>query len=204
MRVVICVPTGEMMFTGFFKSFFGLYERLKNDADIDPIIEETSMKPLETARNGLVYRALEHEPDYLLWLDSDQHFSYDLFHKLLRHDKDIVSGLYFQKVMPYKPNALLKKKGGYTHIPTWDGSLTEVDAVGMGAVLIKAKVFKDIEAPWFKFHFNDIGQINVSEDVYFCEKAKEKGYRVHVDTSAIVRHIGGDGIGAENYKIHNK
>jgi hypothetical protein len=40
-----------------------------------------------------------------------------------------------------------------------------------------------MKRPWFKF-----GEF--SEDYTFCLKAKEIGYKIKVDTSVIVKHVG--------------
>jgi GT2 family glycosyltransferase len=62
--------------------------------------------------------------------------------------------------------------------------LIEVDAVGTGIMLIRKKVFKELPEPWFYFK-NDF-----SEDIMFCKEAKKAGYKIYVDTTLSVGHVG--------------
>ena len=47
--------------------------------------------------------------DFIMWIDSDQVFSVNSFISLLKHDKDVVSGLY-----------LMKNGQQYTAVRNWD------------------------------------------------------------------------------------
>ena len=77
----------------------------------------------------------------------------------------------------------------------WDEAtqvLQEVDAVGMGVMLIKAQVFKALPQPWFQIGYAPkIGEF-VGEDIYFCKLAQRHGFKVMINNSvsAEVRHIG--------------
>ena len=62
--------------------------------------------------------------------------------------------------------------------------LLEVDAVGTGVMLIRSSVFKDIGKPYFYY------EENRSEDIMFCQKCREKGIRIYVDTTIGCGHIG--------------
>ena len=50
------------------------------------VIKGTKQKPF----NGMDY-------DFIMWIDSDQVFSVEAFTNLLRHNKDVVSGMYLMK-----------------------------------------------------------------------------------------------------------
>ena len=73
----------------------------------------------------------------------------------------------------------------YKHYPLmWPPTmLCEVDAVGFGALLMKMDVLDGMEFPWFKF--DDCG-----EDIYFCVRAKEHGFKVWLDPTYVLGHIG--------------
>jgi hypothetical protein len=49
-------------------------------------------------------------------------------------------------------------------------------------MLIKNKVFDAIPRPWFHW-----GQ-DESDDVFFCRRARDHGFKVHVDTHTIMGH----------------
>jgi len=71
-----------------------------------------------------------------------------------------------------------------------DGDLVEVDACGMGCMLIKKSVFEKLEEPYFQYTPRSKTSLQKGEDYYFCEKAKDAGFKIFCDTSVICGHIG--------------
>lgn len=62
--------------------------------------------------------------------------------------------------------------------------------MGFGCALIKHQVFADIGYPQFQY-FSAIDHANTfSEDLDFCRKAKNKGFKIYADTSIICEHHG--------------
>lgn len=128
--------------------------------------------------------------DYLFAVDSDITFKPDALKRLLAHDKAIVSGLYIQR-KPGQHILELYKNG--RNIPYNDIKglgLIEVDSCGFGCVLIHSSVFKDMGYPQFVYRSAINHENTVSEDTYFCLKAKGIGYRVFADTTILCEHIG--------------
>lgn len=127
--------------------------------------------------------------DYLFAVDHDMVFGRDTLKKLLAHDKDVVSGVYRQRL----ENQILEVyDSSYRNWPAsnLDGRLHEVGAVGFGCVLVKKHVLGAIGYPQFVYH-QALEHINtVSEDVDFCRKARSKGFRIWADTSILCDHIG--------------
>ena len=133
--------------------------------------------------------------DYLFAVDSDMAFAPDTLAKLLAHDRDMVSGLYIQRIPGrhtlevYEPN----DQGGVTHIPyekIRGQGLVEIASCGFGCVLVKGEVFKAIPYPHFVYH-SAINHANtVSEDIDFCNKARARGFKMFADTTILCRHIG--------------
>jgi len=204
MKVSILTPMTDLIPQAFFNSYLSLFWRLTWDADIEVDFQTTAMKPIEISRNELVKRALEVNPDYILFLDADHSFESNLFYRLYEKQKDIVSALTFQKVRPFYPHARIKnKQGKFELLKKWEkNELLKIDGVGMACILLKADVFRKIPEPWFEFITNDTdrkGKLEYGEDIWFCKKLEEKGYDIWLDTSTIVRHIGGDGVGLESY-----
>ena len=83
--------------------------------------------------------------------------------------------------------------GGVTHVP-WDSikgqGLVPIDGCGFGCVLVKKSVFVAIEYPHFVYKSAIDHAHTISEDVYFCMKARENGKELWCDTSVICDHIG--------------
>lgn len=146
------------------------------------------------ARNKLAAQAVKFGADYVLWLDSDMVFEPDMFKQLMEHmkDKDIVSGLYFRRAKPFTP-VIFSKLEITDEKTTWEGyddypenSVFEVEGIGFGCVLLKTSVLIDI-ASNFKTWFAPIG--GVGEDLSFCARARELGYKIWLDSSIKCGHV---------------
>jgi len=145
--------------------------------------------PIDLARNKIVeYFLIDHpETSHLLFWDLDTIPPWDGLYRLWKWDLPIVSGLYHQKIEPFYP-LLMKRHAqsgtGFFSLIRWtDGELYEVDATGMGFVLIKREVFQQVDPPWFAF-------TDISEDFEFIQKAQKKGIKSYVDTSVKCKHLG--------------
>jgi len=144
------------------------------------------------ARNTIVDIAQQQGCDYLMFLDTDQTFPPDTIFKLLKHQKDICSGLYFERYAPYRP--VIRKShpsGGYSLADYTQGDLIEVDATGGGCLLINMEVFERLEKPYFDYRIEKSGikETFFSEDLVFCEKVRAAGYKIHVDTTVRCGHL---------------
>lgn len=141
---------------------------------------------IHEARNKLVEAFLRiKRAEYFLFIDGDMTFPRYALEKLLADDKDIVTGLYVGRREPHRLIARVKVKNTFQDPEIKEG-LIEVDGVGMGFCLIKRKVFEAMSYPWFEY---DMKQ-KISSDIQFCLKAKEKGFRVFVDTDVRFGHVG--------------
>lgn len=189
-KILIAIPTAKYIEPDTFKSIYDLHV---------PDGYETTFQyfygyNIDQVRN-LIADWVVKGYDYLFSVDSDIAFSPDTLSKLLSHDKDIVSGLYVQRkpgrhiLEIYEKNHL----GGVTNIPyekIKGRGLVSIDGCGFGCVLVKQQVIRDIGYPQFVYK-SAIEHINtISEDVYFCRKALEKGFKIFADTSIKCRHIG--------------
>lgn len=142
------------------------------------------------AENQLVQDFLN-IPDltHLFLTESDMILPHDIIPKLLTHDKDIVSGIYFLRTRRpewsgqpclYKRVVIdPSKQGEYgqnpIHIfPTME--LFKADCAGLGCVLIKRHVFEKLTYPWF-----DLNATKYGSDMYFYKHAKDAGFQLWVD-----------------------
>lgn len=149
--------------------------------------------PVEAARNMLTAGALRDIPDltHLLFIDDDMVFNDDAFERLLSHDLPIVGGLCHNRRPPYMPILMREYNGGYTFVYDYDreideNGLIEVDATGAAFLLVKREVFEKIAATGEDpFAIRGPG-----EDISFCLRAKEQGYKIYVDTTVEIGHVG--------------
>jgi hypothetical protein len=156
------------------------------------------------ARERLAESALKIGADYLFMVDDDMLAPADLFYRLAAHDKDIVAALAFTRNPDHKP-VIYETIEGYDQSAHESYGLTrfvmnyprntlvECDAVGFGAVLIKTEVLRKVPKPWF------FGMAQTGEDITLCIKAKKVGFRVWMDTSIKLGHLGDATVITEEY-----
>lgn len=146
------------------------------------------------ARERLAEYAVNGKFNYLFMVDDDMLVPNDLFEKLVRHDVDIVAPLAFTRNAPHKP-VLYNLDSGYDPIggeyyrnysvPYYPkDELVRCDAVGFGAVLIKTSALKAIPKKWF------MTTSGAGEDIHFCHLAGKHGFKIHMDTSVKLTHLG--------------
>ena len=148
------------------------------------------------SRNDLAKQAMKFECDYILWLDSDMVFPPEtLKHLLKRLDEtgaDLISGLYFRRVAPFTPVAFseLEIKEDIATWRDYTGELSgvhDIAGVGFGCVLMKTDMLLDMAATFGDF-FGPIGKLG--EDLSFCWRARQLGYKLMLDTDLKLGHVG--------------
>jgi len=141
---------------------------------------------IDVLRNGIVKLAQSAGCSHLLMFDTDMIYEVDTVKKLLDCDKDIVGALCFKRSPPFNPFMIKDGKG----IEEWeDGSLVEVDRTGTGCLMIKMQVFDDIPSPYFQTLIDNDGMVTLGEDYNFCDKAREAGYEIYVNTNVQAEHL---------------
>lgn len=186
-KLAVAVPlTSDFAHSAFMHSFFCLTR------PFDSIyIPAQAYGPLDLIRNSITETALNQGATHLIMCDTDQVYPKDTIVKLLKHDLDVVGGKVHRRTPPYDP---ILMRGEYPHYKTvpeeeWkDEQLVEVDATGTGCLLFKTHVFRDIEPPWFKFWW-DKEDGAIGEDIHFCGKLREAGFKIFVDCSVKIGHI---------------
>jgi hypothetical protein len=162
----------------------------------------TERTVVDWARNQLAREALQREDPlegklytHFLWVDSDMVFEPDMACQLARYNVDMVSVVYYCRSGPALPliyvkleDDKLKSNPNYKYMmnPLLDipPVLCEVDAFGFGSCLISRKVFERTPEPWFTIDYR------AGEDIAFCVKVKEHGFKIMCDGAYIVGHQG--------------
>lgn len=159
------------------------------------------------ARERLCEAALASEVDYLFMVDDDMLVDPDIFYKLVKHDKDICAALAFTRNPDHKPvifetvegyDRSVGKSYGRTRFAVNypRNQLVECDAVGFGAVVIKANVIRKMKESGQTWFF---GMEQTGEDVSFCIKARKLGFSVWMDTSVKTGHLADPTVITEEY-----
>jgi len=199
MKLGICVPMSHMIPAGFLINFINrLLELHMNGRNYEVRLYMQEGTVIDAARNKLVDQALDEGCDYIMFIDADMILPENAIDNLINMNLDIVSGLYFTKGRPYLPVARIKdedKDISHRYLEDFEiGKVMKVAGTGFGCILIKAEVFKSIKYPYFKFEWKEINgkQVQLAEDLYFCDKAKAAGYDTYLNTGIVCGHIGGE------------
>lgn len=187
-KVLIGYTTNEYGRRADFHDFLNLLIKPDNTFLL-PCHERSPAK----ARNVLIDAAIDNGCTHILIIDDDHTFEPDALVRLLAHDKDIVSGLYFSKPYPHVPVIfdvdaedgscfpiyLLKGKRG----------LIPMVASGFGFLLIKTSIFKKLEKPYVR-----LGELNSEEwcdDMGFFNRVRKAGITdIWCDLDCKIGHIG--------------
>ena len=163
---------------------------------------------VDAMRNEAVNRCMKGQYDYLIMFDADMVYPKDVVQRLIAHDKDVVNGVYYWKVLKqtkegpkaYAPHVYLKRKqdmfdeGTDMHrydpidINRIEQDLVEVDALGGGGMCIKRHVLEKIGPPYFSCQWEDSSWIS-GEDMRFCKSAKDNGFKVWCDLTLQFGHL---------------
>ena len=138
-------------------------------------------------RNNIVRQALDQGSEWVLFLDDDHAFGPDLLLRLLAHDQPIVASLYMGRARPFAPIAYGEKQDDGTYLPIQlpglpESGLLAVVAAGTGGMLIRSEIFRAVGEPWCEHG-------RASEDLIFCDKAREAGFPIYLDLATHLGHL---------------
>lgn len=172
---------------------------------------------IDRARVSLGKGFLKTECDYMLCIDGDTlGYTPELLDYFVLQNKSIISALYFSKTYPYKPVIFSQPEGygtSFYRIHGWpEGKMIEVGGTGLGFMLIKRKVIEKvgvgalmpapIPVPKYEPSKMGTGNINwIGGDLGFCQEARKAGFKVWVDTSRVVLHLGVVSVGREHWEM---
>lgn len=196
-KILICVPSGDMVASGFAQSLAMLQ---KGGHETAIMFQVGSL--IYDARNRLAKEAIKLGAEWTMWFDSDMIFKPDTMLRLLEHKAPIVSGAYFRRSPPYHLVAFDKcdaDKREWTDLklPT---ETVKCGGVGFGCVLVKTNVLFEVAAKfgtWFE-PMNGFG-----EDLSFCWRARDCGYDILLDPSITCGHVGHIVVNEDFYKAYS-
>jgi GT2 family glycosyltransferase len=164
---------------GFVKSMLSV-------KDYEWIVNEGPSIPMN--RNAVFERARFEKQD-LLFIDSDMVFTQEDVKKMeeLLKTHDIVSGVC---VMSWKgnPPAIFKKIDGGFRSCDIEKELFEIDACGAAFLGISNKVINFLVEPFEPIVEGKFGQKH-GEDISFCIRAKQAGFKIFCEPTLLIGHI---------------
>lgn len=190
-RTMIAVPCLDMVHTLFAASLIELRKPEGTE------IAMASCSLVYDARQDLAKRAINKEFDRILWLDSDMTFKPDLLERLsadMDQGREFVSGLYFTRKNPVTPCVYdvvepRKRKSGeiYPAVKSFEEipeDIFEIKGCGFGAVMMTTALYRRCgDLPFFP-------REGFGEDLSFCRRAREAGYKLYCDPTVKAGHIG--------------
>lgn len=159
---------------------------------------------IHKARNKAVVEAVANQCTHLMFIDDDMTFPPEAVDTLISHNKDIIGGLCFGRKEQKTNYPIIKKivdneiqDFPIEEIPTWSEPF-EVGSTGTGFLLINMNVFKKLEPPFFYFADpEDFGMKRqpfpddeFSEDTTFMMNARKAGFKIFVDPTITIGHVG--------------
>lgn len=190
MKTLIAVPCMDQVPVAFAHSLATLHKV----GECSLFMKSGSL--IYAARNSLATAAIEKDVDFVFWLDSDMVFKEDTLVRMMdtlqKNDLDILTGLYFRRVPPYSPvlfDQLDMQEDdtcNFSEFTTIPDKLFEVGACGFGCVLMRSDVFLDVQSR-FGNMFAPIA--NNGEDVAFCWRARQCGFKIWCDPTIVCGHV---------------
>jgi len=183
-KIFIAIPTTGDIRTELAITLLGL-----NRQQYDIIVSFTIGGGIAHNRNKLVENFLQTDYEWFLFIDSDTVPPTNIL-DMTKNGKNICSGIYHN----FKNNKLRalvfnKFKDKFQYIKKDNANaLIEVDGVGTGSLLIHRNVFNKMKKPYFEFIYNEIGLVDLSEDLNFCRKAQKAGFKIWVDKRIVASH----------------
>jgi len=187
MKLLIGIPSLDYMHTDFVKSLTALIVRLKDDG-VDFTVHIESGTLVYKARDNIASKAVNEGYTHVLWFDSDMVFTDDIFDTLQFCGKDFVCGIFHARRKGYH-SCLFKslKLNDLERFEEYPKEPFEVAGCGFGCVLLSVEVLK---AVFQRYKSCFLPLKYYGEDLAFCLRAKEVGYKIYADPTAVVGHVG--------------
>lgn len=186
--ILLAIPTNKYIEPETFKSIYDL--RVPEGYRVD--FQYFYGYQIDQIRNLIADWGLRY--DYLMCVDSDIVLPVDCLEKMLLANKDIISGLYIQRIPDTQIlEVYLDAPNGARNATLeeiQDTPLAKVSACGMGCCLINSNVLRTMQYPHFVYKSALNHAYTFSEDIYFCFKARELGFEVWADTTIRCEHVG--------------
>ena len=161
-------------------------------------LDTPNRAPRDFARNMAVRQFLNSQAEWLLFVDDDTVIPPDTIERLLAVDKPIIAAVQPLMLEGYLVANVMPLPTTADPVPYWtpwlkwkpDADPFLIRYCGFGCVLIHRRVFEDCGWPWFHEDPGDeLGRNNVTEDVYFCRKARRAKFQVWCHPGVVCGHI---------------
>lgn len=208
-KILIAVPCMDQVPAQFANSLAQLTSYGIEDTEIAIRFNLGSL--IYTSRNQLAGMSLDDEADLVMWFDSDMVFNPSTLLRLLKDiddGADFVTGVYYRRTAPFSPTLFKSLEIDEYNNATWEDysefpedDLFEVAGCGFGCVLMKADMFRKVYKKFGRL-FSPIGE--VGEDLSFCWRARQCGYKLMCDPTVPLGHVAHTMVTKDFYSNYTK
>lgn len=186
MKLLIAIPTNDYIHHKFVECITALIRRLEADEVIYNICYQSGTLVYH-ARDALAFKAINEGYTHVLWLDSDMIFTPDILEDLMFSGKSFVSGIAHGRREPHHSCLFSEIWPGIERFTEYPSNTFQVAGCGFAGVLIETsilKAVKDANGTCF-FPMRELG-----EDLAFCKRAADLGYKIWAEPGVRMGHIG--------------
>ena len=190
MKTLIAVPCMDQVPAQFAQSL----AMLEKEGPTSVAFQIGSL--IYTSRNNLSSMAIQGGYDYIFWLDSDMMFPPGVLRHMIKtiqsiEDDVILSGVYCRRVAPFSPTVFseldLSEGAHWKNIENVPDEIFECEGFGFGCVLAPTMAFIEVSAK-FGDMFTPIN--GTGEDLSFCWRARQCGWKLMCDPRIELGHVG--------------
>lgn len=185
MKLKIAIPTVDYIHFEFANCLTALVRKLDKDG-VDFDVQFKGNTLVYEGRDVLAMEAICNKYTHILWLDADMIFEPDVFEKLYAHGKPLVSGAYNARRPPHSP-CMFPSLDPLEKLTEYPQKLFEIKGCGFGCCLTETRMFATVYKE-FGTCFQPTYQFG--EDLAFCQRASEQGYKLYCDPNVKAGHIG--------------
>jgi len=185
-NIAIVMPTGDTIHADTAMSLARMIamDRMNQFAFINP-----RCSTIAKGRWMGVKAALEMDPDFILFIDSDMVFPFNAVHMLMNHGQMMVSGHCTTRREPI--HGVSRDKDGNFMDFTGEYGIQAVETTGLAFCLVHRSLFKAKHEPWFETSFDaERERPWLTEDEHFCKIVRSTGTPIYVDVDLKIGHIG--------------
>ena len=185
MKLLIAIPSLDMVHVEFVKSLTALVQRLDHDG-VDADVKIMSGTLVHVARDRLASHAIANGYTHVLWLDADMVFDDELLYDLQFSHKPFVTGIARSRRWPYT-SCVFADLETMDRIEEPPSDTFPIAGCGFACVLMVTDILRDVRD---KCGTCFLPTARLGEDLAFCQRAARAGWEIWAEPAAKLGHIG--------------
>jgi hypothetical protein len=205
--ILIGTPHYGDLLPEYVLSLLGAIEELRKTYNTKLMFFRSPL--VSNGRNAIAETFLTKKFDYLMFIDSDIIFPPYAIGQLIKQDKDVIGGMYFEKGESHRPVVYeLNKRDRFEALTKFPKEPFKCDGIGAGFLLVKFKVLDSFSEevcarlgkPFNMRQRAEGGE--EGEDLAACRRFKELGFEIWCDPTFKLGHVGLEIFDERHYKAN--